>query len=264
MLNDGTSVSLNDQIKSFLGGLLKSSVADIKQGFAPIASNLVVALLVAAPCVGIAVGGEFLAEKMSPAGAAHPGALALACGSIIVCQLGMMACFIGLLSTFVKVSRQSKVSFHEVLSGFNRIWSVLGAQLLLAPMFIVGAVLFVIPGFYLILRASMVPLVIADEGLGPVGAIKRSFELTKGREFEIGLLGAMFVISNYVVLAVSALAAMLHPVLGGLTMVLFLLAMQFVLTRYYVSVTPKNEIATKPADEKSEAPVEGTGIVCPA
>ncbi len=232
------NVSLNDQIKNFLVGLLKGAAADLKRGCVPILSNVAVAALIMVPCAGIVIGGEFLADKMTPAGSINPGATALACGSILICQFGAMACYLGLLSTFVKVARGAKTSMVEVVHGHGKIWSLLGAQLLIAPLFLLGFILLIIPGFYIALRASLVPLLIADEDAGPIEAIKRSFELTRGREFEIALLLATFVISNYVVAAASALLGLVLPVVAGLSMFTSLLLMQFILTRYYVSTNP--------------------------
>jgi uncharacterized membrane protein len=61
---------------------------------------------------------------------------------------------------------------------------------------IVGFVLFVIPGVWFLISASMTAQVIAIEGLGPIAAIKRSFSLIKGNWWEtfgftllIGLIG---------------------------------------------------------------------------
>lgn len=74
------------------------------------------------------------------------------------------------------------------------IWII--ALAMIAVGTVVGFVLLIVPGIWFAIGASMTAPVIAIEGLGPVGAIKRSFDLVKGSWWQtlgfltlIGLIG---------------------------------------------------------------------------
>jgi hypothetical protein len=66
------------------------------------------------------------------------------------------------------------------------LWSVIPAAYILYVGYFVGFLLFIVPGVIFGLAASMTIQAMAVEGLGPLAAIKRSFELTRGRR------GALF------------------------------------------------------------------------
>ncbi len=55
-----------------------------------------------------------------------------------------------------------------------------------------GLILCVIPGIYLAIRFSFYGYLIIDRDTGPVGALKRSWEITRGSTFELFLLGVVF------------------------------------------------------------------------
>jgi hypothetical protein len=83
-----------------------------------------------------------------------------------------------------------------VLAAFSvmLIWII--ALVIIAVGVSVGLILLIVPGIWFGIGASMTAPVIAIEGLGPIGAIKRSFNLVKGKWWEtfgylmlIGLIG---------------------------------------------------------------------------
>ena len=251
------TVSLNDQIKNFLVGLLKDSVTDLKHSWAPLAANLAIGGLTLAPFIGLVVGGAYTIEKLV---AGHSdlgllsGVIMMAIGLLF--QFAMISCFIGFLSVFIKVARGRQVKATEVLSGRHKILTYLGAYLVAAPLVILGMLCFILPGYYIALRLSMLPMVIADGDVGPIEAVKRCFAVTKGREFEMLTLIVLFVPFFYAFCMVSMIPAILLPFLPFVTVAVVGFFFQFIMAKYYVSIAPEQPeaIETSQAPELSPAP----------
>ncbi len=68
----------------------------------------------------------------------------------------------------------------DAMASFHRYRDVVIANALILFMVVVGLSMFVIPGLLIHLRTRFVPYLILDEGLGPLSAIRESFELTEG------------------------------------------------------------------------------------
>ena len=68
----------------------------------------------------------------------------------------------------------------DAMASFHRYRDVVIANALILVMVVVGLSMFVIPGLLIHLRTRFVPYLILDEGLGPLSAIRESFELTEG------------------------------------------------------------------------------------
>ncbi len=94
--------------------------------------------------------------------------------------------------------------FKKVLPQFWQIW---GLNILIALMGLGGFILFIIPGIIISLRLSMANTVLIDEKKGIMHAISRSFELTKGRAFELFCLGLS--------IAIIPFSGLVRPLLGA-------------------------------------------------
>jgi uncharacterized membrane protein len=268
-MNAQDTVTLNDQIKNFLLGLVKGAARDAKAGCVPLISNaLAVAVAIGAPSIAIVLFAAQLANQMAPHGEANTAAAMLVGSAVLLCQIGALTACMGMLTVFAKVIRGAKVGNFEALQGYSKIWSMIAAQLMLAPLFAVGMLLAFIPGIYLALRASLVPIVIADENVGPIKAIKRSFELTKGRTFELGLLIGALAVTQYFLMAVCIFGCALFPPAAGVAVMFVASSLYFTLIKYYVSINPvKPEVAAAAVNEASaEQPQVGgeSAAVCPA
>ena len=68
----------------------------------------------------------------------------------------------------------------DVMASFHRYRDVAIANAVTLFMVIAGLCMFVIPGVFIYLRTRFVPYLILDEDLGPMSAIRESFELTQG------------------------------------------------------------------------------------
>ena len=86
-------------------------------------------------------------------------------------------------------------------------WQIWGLNILIALMGLGGFILFIIPGIIISLRLSMANTVLIDEKKGIMHAISRSFELTKGRAFELFCLGLS--------IAIIPFSGLVRPLLGA-------------------------------------------------
>jgi hypothetical protein len=83
--------------------------------------------------------------------------------------------------------------------GFARVLPLMGASLLAVTAIGLGFVALVVPGFILWTILWVVVPVAVNEGLGPIGSLSRSAELTKGYRWQIfGILVIIIIISAVV------------------------------------------------------------------
>lgn len=72
----------------------------------------------------------------------------------------------------------------------QKLLPLIGLFILQALVIGVGFIFLIIPGLILLGRLALAPIALFEENLGPIAAMKRSFELTSGHLFE--MLGALF------------------------------------------------------------------------
>ncbi len=105
----------------------------------------------------------------------------------------------------------------------------IGASLLFWIMVYLGLMLLVVPGIYVLLTYGFYGLVMVDRKLGPIDALKRSAEITKGLKRSLFVLGIEFyfgllVINIFLVILVLAPFAVLGAIavlLQGLHLLAF-------------------------------------------
>ncbi|MCJ9427536.1 DUF975 family protein [Kordiimonas marina] len=86
------------------------------------------------------------------------------------------------------------VSFSGMLkTGIKSLVPVILAAIMIMPLYILGAMLLLIPGIIVGLMFSMTVPAIVAEGHGPIAAMRRSRELTSGYKWQI--FGAIFLVS---------------------------------------------------------------------
>jgi uncharacterized membrane protein len=104
---------------------------------------------------------------------------------------------------FLRAARRETVKLSNMFSVFKRnYWCAVGGFVLKTLLIILGLILFILPGILVALRLSFVELLIIDQKMGPLEAIKESWRMTRGHEkalfimlllaipiFLLGLLG---------------------------------------------------------------------------
>jgi hypothetical protein len=114
-------------------------------------------------------------------------------GSIISLLMGAYI-GAGILNFALQVARGQRPSFGVVFSGGRWFLSMLGLQIVLGIAVSFGFLLCLLPGIYLALRFAVAQAVVVDENLGPIDAMKRSWELTGAAWVQILLLGMLAIL----------------------------------------------------------------------
>lgn len=114
----------------------------------------------------------------------------------------------------VKSQKLQIVSVKSALArGIKRFWVALGTSILLALIVLAGLLLLIIPGLYLALRLSYTLAIVANEDLGPIDSLKRSWELTKGNLWDI--IGAVATVTVIVSATYIILYGLTHLLAGA-------------------------------------------------
>jgi len=128
--------------------------------------------------------------------------------------------FIGIIATAAIISIGYKANLGERssfrsamstgLSSWGRMWwtrCLTGLALLL------GLLLLIIPGLYLFVRLALIEPVAVCERVSGSTAMRRSFELTKGRFWQLVLLGLVFGVILVILIACIVIPAIFIPAL---------------------------------------------------
>lgn len=97
-----------------------------------------------------------------------------------------------------KSANEEKITTKESYKqAFKRFLPSLALAIIWSILYLLLSLLLILPGIYFAARASLSLIVMYQEGLGPIAAIKRSFILTKGHVIEmLGAITASLVISG--------------------------------------------------------------------
>ncbi len=109
--------------------------------------------------------------------------------------------FIKLYLHLIDTNTEGKIS--EAFSFSQSFWPFLGASLLFTLMFVVGLLLFIVPGIYWALKYQFYGELIVDKKMGVLESLKKSSEITKGVKWQ--LLGFGFVLVGVNILGALAL-----------------------------------------------------------
>lgn len=102
--------------------------------------------------------------------------------------------YAGLYKMCLGAARNGMPQLGELFQGGSRFLALLGATLLMNLLIIVGFICLIIPGIIVAYGLSMTPYFVIDQGLGPVEAIKASWNATdghKGKLFVYSLLSML-------------------------------------------------------------------------
>jgi uncharacterized membrane protein len=87
---------------------------------------------------------------------------------------------IGYTKVFLRMYDNEMPKFTDIFKEYKYFWNYLGVSIL-APLAILGGlILLIIPGIIWAVRFSLAPVIVIDNQIGPIAAMKESYALTKG------------------------------------------------------------------------------------
>jgi uncharacterized membrane protein len=89
----------------------------------------------------------------------------------------------------LRLARGGQVDLTDVYTGYPYFLNMLLSSLLYGLLVMAGLILLIIPGIYWGIRYQFFPYLIVDQNLGPVNAIKRSGQITRGEWWHLFLYG---------------------------------------------------------------------------
>ncbi len=93
----------------------------------------------------------------------------------------------------LRLGRGEEVELNNIFDGFQDFGRSLAAYLLMIFFVVAGLVFFIVPGIVIGLGLSQTFFILADDkNIGPVDALKHSWELMKGHKFDYFILGLRF------------------------------------------------------------------------
>ena len=133
---------------------------------------------------GLAAGAFFVMMLVSVVGSLIPFASILIGGPLTL----------GMAIFSQKIARNQDAQISNIFDGFSNFGNALGTYLLMMLAVLVGLIFFIIPGIILGLGLSQAMyLLVDDDNLGPVDALKESWEMMKGHKTDYFVLGLRFI-----------------------------------------------------------------------
>lgn len=110
----------------------------------------------------------------------------------VVVMLGKM----GLYQSILMMTTGNKPGFDQFYRNWPQFFSWLAANILFGIMFVIGLVLLIVPGCYVLARYGLFPFFILDKQVGPLEALKQAGEATEGIRWQVFLLFLACLILN--------------------------------------------------------------------
>lgn len=146
----------------------------------------------------------------------------------------------GMARISLQVTDKGLSSISELFSCFPLLLKYIVSSVLYGLMVFVGMVLLIVPGIIVAIRGQFFVYYIIDEDAGPIEAIKKSFEITKGSVINLSFLSLITILLNF--------AGMLALILGiFITIPITLVAYAFVYRKLH-PISPEEVFSpTEPA-----------------
>ena len=94
----------------------------------------------------------------------------------------------------MKFARNQEPEINNIFDGFKNFGNAIAAYLIMMLVVALGIMLLIIPGIILALGLSQTMFILADEPeIGPVEALKKSWEMMKGHKADYFVLGLRFI-----------------------------------------------------------------------
>lgn len=153
-----------------------------------------------------ALAGQSSEEAAMRGGAA--GLLAILGG--LVQQI--LSIFLGLGATkyCLNLLRGTNPAISDIFSGGPHLLNAILATIIYFAAVMIGLVLLIIPGIYIAIRLGAHQILIVDQKMGPIEALKESWEITRGNVLSmigLGLVGLLVIIAGMLAVLVGLIWA---------------------------------------------------------
>ena len=92
---------------------------------------------------------------------------------------------LGLFKIYLRFRDGEKPIFENLFDGLARAHIWVGAALIMGVAVVMGLVLLIVPGVVMLLRLWFVGFVLVEERTGPIDAIQRSWDITRGHTMDL-------------------------------------------------------------------------------
>ena len=110
-------------------------------------------------------------------------------GSIVYSLFILQPISYGYQYSTLKVARAERAEVADLFEGFKNYGNVILSSLLTGFLVMLGFIFLIIPGIIAACKLAFVPLLVVDQKLSAMDAIKTSWEMTNGHGFTIFALG---------------------------------------------------------------------------
>jgi uncharacterized membrane protein len=104
----------------------------------------------------------------------------------------------GVIVITLKFVAGERPEFADLFSRAGYVLHYLGASIIVVVMVSLGLVFLIVPGIYLWIRVGFFGFYIVDEGVGPLDALQKSWDLTRGAVMELFVFWLLVAVVNLV------------------------------------------------------------------
>ncbi|MEK7273786.1 MAG: hypothetical protein AAB110_00885 [Candidatus Desantisbacteria bacterium] len=104
----------------------------------------------------------------------------------------------GLIQISLKLYDNEEVKLSNLFSCFPLFLKYLFSSIIYGLLMIVGTIFLIIPGIILAIKLQFFSYSIVDKGLGPIQALEKSWQITKGVKWNLFLFGLLLMLINLV------------------------------------------------------------------
>jgi len=115
--------------------------------------------------------------------------------SIAIC-LATATLELGLINVFMKLRDGQRAEFSDLFTIFPRAWVYIVSGFIALVAIALGLVMLIVPGIIVAVRLKFIPFLILDENAGPIDAVQRSWDLTRGYTLDLFLYDILLVAIN--------------------------------------------------------------------
>ena len=163
-------------------------------------------------------------------------------GIDVICYAVSSTFALGLAKIYLKFRDGRRPIFENLFDGLARLHVYIAAMLIMGIAVVMGLILFVVPGIIFLLRLWFVGFVVVEETSGPLEAIQRSWDITRGYTMDLFLLFLLLVGLNLLGVIALGIGLLITIPMSGL-------ALAFV----YRHLKPAAVAAEAPADGPASA-----------